>query len=442
MRINRRQFIKGLASAGMLVYGSRWFLADYAFSSNEKSQIFEVQPCPIHDGQLRHQGVDMLLELLAANHINFYTAESDHTWGGPEGLIAPDDVVLIKINSQWKCRGTTNTDVLRGLIHRILQHPDGFRGEVVILENGQGRGGFDGVNQGGSAYDAWPHIANGIWVNAEAENLLTVDYLVHTVFEHDPVSSYLLDPVQSIFISETDHLTDGYRKFSDISYPCFTSQGGHRIELHEGIWNGSGHDLNLKLINLPVLKHDPDTGITGALKNMYGILSLADGSFGLRRDSQSGIQSGKIWSLVENPILNILDCIWVSPDDLRGFPPETTYRADTLLAGFDPVALDYYASKHILYPLGGAFESEHDPDSFPELVNQLDGAMDIINSNGGVEGKSVQKGDENIAVFRATADPADSNEVGPADDDSVENNSRGSSTYSGYSCFITTAADR
>ena len=215
-----------------------------------------------------------------------------------------------------------------------------------------------------------------------------------------------------------------------------------RIELHEGIWNGSGHDLNFKLINLPVLKHDPDTGITGALKNIYGILSLADGSSGIRRDSQSGIQSGKIWSLVENPILNILDCIWVSPDNLRGFPPETTYRADTLLAGFDPVALDYYASKHILYPLGGAFESEHDPDSFPELVNQLDGAMDIINSNGGVEGKSVQKGDENIAVFRATADPADSNEVGPAADGSEGNNSRGSSTYSGYTCFISTAADR
>lgn len=55
-----------------------------------------------------------------------------------------------------------------GLIYRILEHPDGFGGEVVIFENGQGRGGFDGLSQGGSVYDAWPEIANAIWVNAEA----------------------------------------------------------------------------------------------------------------------------------------------------------------------------------------------------------------------------------------------------------------------------------
>ena len=425
----------------MLVCGSRWFGADYAFSNNEKSQIFKVQPCPMHDGQLRHRGVDMLLELLAANDINLYIAESDHPWAGSEGLVAPEDVVLIKVNCQWKCRGTTNTDVLRGLIHRILQHPDGFRGEVVILENGQGRGGFDGVNQGGSAYDAWPEIANEIWVNAEEENLLTVDYLVYTVFKHDPVSCYLLDPVQSVFIAESDHLTDGYRKISDVSYPCFTSEGGHRIELRQGIWNGSGHATNLKLINLPVLKHHAVTGITGALKNTYEIVSMADGNSGIRHYSQSGIQSGKMWCLVKNPDLTILDCIWVSPDSLRGYPPETTYRADTLLAGFDPVALDYYASKHILYPLGGAFESEHDPDSFPGLINHLSGAIEIINDCGGIRGKQVQKGDENIEVLLASDSSTDGDQVGPGDDGAYENNSRSYGTYNGYSCFISTAAD-
>ena len=441
MRVNRRQFIKGLASAGMLVCGSRWFGADRAFSNTEKSRLFKVQSCPIHDGQLRHQGLDMLLELLAANGINFYLAESDHPWGGPDGLIARDDVVLVKVNCQWKCRGTTNTDVLRGLIHRILQHPDGFSGEVVILENGQGRGGFDGINQGGSAYDAWPEIANEIWVNAEAENLLTVDYLVYTVFKHDPVSCYLLDPVKSIFIAESDHLTDGYRKISDISYPCFSTDGGRRIELRHGIWNGSGYDTNLKLINLPVLKHHAGTGITGALKNTYGILSMADGSSDIRHYSQSGIQCGKMWSWVKNPDLTILDCIWVSPDSLRGYPPETTYRADTLLAGFDPVALDYYASKHILLPLGGAFENQHDPDSFPGLIDHLNGAMDIINNNGGIGGKQVQKGDENIEVLQVSPDPADSDVIGPGADGASGDNSRSSTTFNGYSCFISTAGD-
>ena len=75
---------------------------------------------------------------------------------------------------------------------------DPGRASVVIFENGQGRGGFDGLTQGGSAYDAWPEIANGIWINAEEQNLLTVDYLVHTIFKNDPVSSYLLDPIRSV----------------------------------------------------------------------------------------------------------------------------------------------------------------------------------------------------------------------------------------------------
>jgi hypothetical protein len=52
--------------------------------------------------------------------------------------------------------------------------------------------------------------------------------------------------------------------------------------------------------------------------------------------------------------LNILDCIWVSPEALGGYPPDKTHRADILLAGIDPVAIDYYAAKHVLLPLGGS----------------------------------------------------------------------------------------
>lgn len=72
--------------------------------------------------------------------------------GRPDGIIERNDVVLIKVNCQWKCRGTTSTDVVRRLIHRILQHPDGFDGEVVIFENGQGVGAFDGYPRHGGVY--------------------------------------------------------------------------------------------------------------------------------------------------------------------------------------------------------------------------------------------------------------------------------------------------
>ncbi len=434
MKVTRREFIKGVAAAGALVCSGKLVGVRHAFSVGEKSRLFRVDDCPIPDGGLRHQGIDALLDLLAENSIYFYQTEKSHKWGAPEGIIAGDDVVAVKVNCQWKCRGTTNTDVLQGLIYRILQHPAGFNGEVVIFENGQGRGGFDGLTQGGSVYASWPEIENGIYVNAEEQNLLTVDYLVQTVFKNDQVSSYLLDAVRSIFISDSDHITDGYRRVADVSYPCFTSNAGHRIELREGIWNGSGFDSNFKFINMPVFKHHGGTGITGTLKNTYGILSMSDGQSGIRHYSQSGTQCGKMWSFVRAPDLNVLDCIWVSPDSLRGYPQDTTYRADTLLAGIDPVALDYHAAKEILLPLGGGLKDEHDPDNFPGLINHLEGARDTINANGGIEGEPARLGDDNIEVLAVSVtDTSDQSDSGTADSDG--------SGGGGGGCFIGTSME-
>jgi hypothetical protein len=107
----------------------------------------------------------------------------------------------------------------------------------------------------------------------------------------------LLSAVPFLF-QIADHTTDGYRRVSDVSYPYFLSAGGHHIELREGPWNGSGFDGNLKLIHLPVLKTYGGTGITGALKHCYGILSMADGYTDIRHYSQAGVQCGKMISLL------------------------------------------------------------------------------------------------------------------------------------------------
>src|SRR5450759_1360365 len=55
----------------------------------------------------------------------------------PDGMIGKNDIVLIKVNGEWQYRGGTNTDVVKGLINAIVHHPDGFTGEIVIVENGQ-----------------------------------------------------------------------------------------------------------------------------------------------------------------------------------------------------------------------------------------------------------------------------------------------------------------
>jgi uncharacterized protein (DUF362 family) len=405
--LSRRKFLKQISKALAATYLGSVAKPGLAFPGVDKSQVFLVKDCPVHDRQRRHVGLDTLLDLLARNGLKLYQTERPSRWGSLNGIIEKNDIVLIKVNCQWKCRGATNTDVIRGLIHRILQHPDGFEGEVVVFENGQGVGAFDGYPRYGGVYSQWPEIDEAVYINAEEENTLTVEYLVNEVFKDFPVSASLLDPVRRNFLPENDHHTDGYRRVSDVSYPCFTTKGGHRVELKEGIWNGSTYKGNLKLINVPVFKHHGGTGITGTLKHTYGILSMADGHSGIRHYDQSGIQCGKMFTMVRPPNLNIVDCIWVSFESLTGYPPATTCRVNTLLGGVDPVALDYYASKHIFYPLGGVAAGDHNPDSSEGLAAHLAGARDFINQNGGIFGDWSRLGDENLQVISrvATAKP-------------------------------------
>jgi len=415
--ISRRNFIRASATGAALLPGMT-----LAQDADAKSAVFRVNDCPIHDGQLRHVGLDSLLHLLSVNGTKFYQTSARGDLNGPGGLIAADDVVILKVNAQWKCRGGTNTDMLRGLIHRILQHPDGFKGEVVIFENGQGRpASFDGIHNdmNFSEYRPFPELEGKVLVNAEQQDVLTIDHLTQKVFAGTPVSSFLMDPYAAAFIPAGDHKTDGYRRTGEagtpcVSYPCFTTARGNRIELKEGRWNGSGYARNLKLINCAVLKdHSGDIGMTGALKIVYGTLSMKDGTSARRHYVDLGSQCAKMWTEVRAADLNILDCIWVSYGSMTvngqyvsgcvGYPESITSRQNILLAGHDPIAIDYHANKHILLPLGGNSAAAHDPDNNPRLVSVYKQAQDTINEAGGIRGRKVQTGDGNIRVVAAQA---------------------------------------
>jgi len=326
-----------------------------------------------------HVGVDCLLHVMGEKGLRWYCSNQISLLSGPLGLIGPEDVVLIKVNAQWKYRGCTNSDLVRGLVQRILDHPDGFTGEVVIFENGQGRGSLNCDTIGGRN-NPYPDYA--IRANAEDESHSFL-HLVDSVFNDPRVSFYLLDPVRSSFIDSTDHTTDGYRIYQDVSYPCFTTTGGRRVELREGVWNGEGHDDKLKLINVPVLKHHDINGseITASLKHFYGILSMSDGQSRYRHYKGLGQTCGKMIASVKTPVLNILDCIWVSHRNIRGYPAEDTVRIDQIIASQDPVALDYWAAKYIFYPIDG--NERHHPD-FPGIDYWLSEARDAINTLGGL----------------------------------------------------------
>ena len=425
-KISRRKFIRTTAISsvalpflGVLGLKPRNILGQSAVI---KSQVFRVNNCPVHDGNLRHVGVDSLMHLLSSNGTKFFKTKSSGKLKGPNGLIAADDIVILKVNAQWKCRGGSNTDMLRGLIHRILQHPDGFKGEVVIFENGQNRpASFDGIHNDclKTEYKPFPELEGKVMVNAEEQDKLTIDYLVNTVFAGKPVSAFLMDPFTDVFIADDDHTANGYRRIGEkgtpcVSYPCFTTVKGNRIELKEGRWIGSCYDQKLKLIHCSVLKdHSGDIGMTGALKIVYGTLSMKDGTSAKRHYVDLGSQCAKMWTQVRVPDLNILDCIWVSYGSMTvdknyvsgciGYPENITSRQNILIAGHDPIAIDYHANKHILFPLGGNNAASHDPDNNPRLVSVYKQAQDTINDAGGINGKMTQSGDDNIQLVSADA---------------------------------------
>jgi hypothetical protein len=359
--LNPLSFVRG--ASGQLVNDIFWVknIPDFPFTVGGEGNY--------------HSGVEGLMNLMGAQGLKFYRSSTNSNQSGPMGMIESDDVVLIKVNAQWKYRGCTNSDLIRGLIQRILDHPDGFSGEVVIFENGQGRG---------SLYcdTSKTYQDTDIHANANDESH-SFEYLAQTIFNDPRVSTYLLDPVRSIFLGPNDHITDGYRVVENVSYPCFTSSGGHRIELLEGIWQGGKYNQKLKLINVPVLKHHDVGGseITASLKHFYGVLSMADGSSGFRHYSGLDETCGKMFVSVRAPVLNIVDAIWTSHLALGGYPPNKTFRTNQILASQDPVALDYWAAKNIIYPIDQ--NDRHHPD-FPGISKWLADSRDIINLRGGL----------------------------------------------------------
>ena len=356
------------------------------------SVVFHVRGVPdqpFTGAANHHAGVDVLLQLMGRSGLRWHRSAATGETSGPAGLIAASDVVLLKVNAQWKYRGCTNSDVVRGLVQRILEHPDGFTGEVVIVENGQGRGSLRCDTSSSYGGDA------SVRANANDEGHSFV-YLVEQVFRDRRVSAMLLDPIRSTFIGVDDHVTNGYRRFENVSYPCFNTAGGRRVELLEGLWTGSRHERNLKLLNVPVLKHH-DTGgseITGAVKHFYGLVSMSDGNSAARHYGALGETCGRMIAAVRPPVLNVMDAIWVSHRALGGYPASATHRANQLLASQDPVALDYCSAKAVLYPVDS--NPRHAPDH-PGVDRWLTDCMNLVNSLGGIA-----RPDEGIHVGRLT----------------------------------------
>ena len=310
--------------------------------------------------------VSELINLMGSHGLLFYKSNMTGVNQGPDGLIAQNDVVLIKINEQWDQRGGTNTDVLKELILAILDHPDGFVGEIVIADNGQGWGHLD-----------WPKS------NAENHSQSTQD-VVDMFSPYYKVSTYDWQPIRHVRVQEYSEgdMTDGYVLYDTadpetgiyVSYPKFETEFGTYLSFKHGVWNGTGYEERLKIINVPVLKSHFVYGVTACLKNYMGVQS--ERYFGGLGNGHTSVGTGGMGTLMVEtglPTLNIIDAIWINanpwPSAYTG--PSTPYsiatRVNVLMASTDPVALDYWAAKHVLVQAAGliGYDDTHtlDPDN-------------------------------------------------------------------------------
>ncbi|MFO7882153.1 MAG: DUF362 domain-containing protein [Kosmotogaceae bacterium] len=354
-------------------------LSTFQSSYDNASDIFVVSETNGND-----DGVNRLIDLMRNEGTHFFKTKTNE-----DGLISKDDVIILKINCQWDQRGGTNTDLVKSLIRKITEHPEGFSGEIIVADNGQAQYGSSGF---GGSLD---------WEMNNAEDKSQSIQDVVNSFSSFKVSTYLWDEITKKRVSEYSEgdKNDGYIIYDKadeetgviVSYPKFKSKHGTYISFKKGIWNELLEEYDserLKVINLPVLKAHFIYGVTANIKHYMGVISdkLTNGR------SHSSVDEGGMGTVMAEtrvPVLNITDAIWINAQ--RG--PSTPYSRATsigiIAASTDPIALDYWVSKNLLVQVANNIGNNYgatnmDPDNIKKgsFGQWLRLSMDELKSSG------------------------------------------------------------
>lgn len=322
-----------------------------AVNPENASNLFFVQNATGQEGNT-DEAVTALIDLMSTEGLHFY-----NTTTTPDGLIESDDVIIIKMNGQWDYRGGTNTDLIKSVINAIIDHPDGFTGEVVIADNGQGSGNLDRYNP------------NSYYRNQSAQQVaesFAPDWDVSTILwdnlRYSTVDDYNDGDFSTGYV-RSSVWNDDTQLF--VSYPKFQSTAtGAYISFKQGVWyNDTGFDSDqLKVINMPVLKTHFRYGVTGCIKHYMGvpqghIVTSVHSSIPHEHFAIGYGGMGTLMAETRMPVLNIMDLTWINAHPLESSDyvgPWSRYNVacatDIIGASLDPVAMDYWTAKHILIP--------------------------------------------------------------------------------------------
>jgi hypothetical protein len=314
----------------------------------------------VPDEYLSDPAMDTLFEVMESGGLHLWATAAQ-----PDGIVGSDNSVIIKGNYQWNSRNTTNTDRVKGLIWKILNHPDGFTGEIIICDNTQDIGtGFDQNDN-----------------NSEDENQSIVDVVNTFAAKGYPVYYYDWYACYWMTVSEYSEgdMSDGYLydEITKVTYPKFVTPSlSYFISLKYGIWDtttATYDPARLCIIDFPVLKAHSWAGSTIAVKNWIGVVTTAYAvqRFGDFYDMHDDYFFGP-YALVARvmaetyPRLSIVDATWTTrkgPIDLNN-----VIQTDVILASTDPVAASWYAAKYVLTPVA-VYPDQTNPDYLGGLYN-------------------------------------------------------------------------
>ncbi len=313
----------------------------------DPSHIFVIDSFPVPDTtRPYHEGLDSLLSLLARSGIYFYKSNQSLPWCDSTGIIGKNDVVLIKVNAEWNQRGQTNGDLIKGVVARILAHPDTFTGEVELVENGQWRCSFEyPQNNAENQAQTMKSVMDGF--AGQGHHTGVYDWTLIGYGSHNHwVNEYDQGDTVSGYVKEDS---------SGMTYAKFKTSYGTQVSVRKGVWNGSLYEPDrLKFINMPVLKSHSLMGVTASTKHYIGFLDYyAIGAPTMHQRVMTQGLLGVDFGKARFPDLNIIDATWVMGELSTGpsAPYNLATRQDILVASQDPIANDYYAGKYVIRPI-------------------------------------------------------------------------------------------
>jgi len=370
---------------GFLSQSSAANVKRYDPPPDSRASVFHVSDCPEEPIGDRFVGLEYLVDLMGREGVKLYKSPTDSLLSGPDGIVGGNDVVVIKINYQWTGCGGTNTELLSGLIRLLVDHPDGFTGEIVVGENAQfaSTDGFDREDNNARNQSLSPHDVV-VEFQDQGFQVSHSDWGQIRYTQVDEFSSCEYGRGYVVIPAATTGM---------ISYPKFQTQYGTCVSLGNGVWEPtlSTYDRSrLKVINYNFSGELLDFSVRSVSIRYMGLVTNE-----LNTNSHNGVRDGLMGAVMAEiglPDLNILDCIRVvaHPEAGPGVSCQYSTQLNQLVASTDPIAVDIWATTHILIPAfldNGYTPPWPDPDATPDdpdsvFRTYLDNSMSLLLAEG------------------------------------------------------------